>query len=547
MVNLSKKMLAVASAALAFAGIASAASTCVLGTNVNIIRSEGTAELLAPLTVTCTADGAGSTLASGTLNLTFSNSLPINGKVLDASTGKTEVTAVVGGITYFGTVSGSNVNFSALTLPAVGAGGVFTVVVNNVRVNANSLQLASGAAPIVTVSGYIASSALTAVPLTAFNAAQVAYIQSGFAAPGFYNAYSTGAAGFTNGGVPVGTTASTKNGYNTCTNYSPVGDAKDLSVVNAAGGSLAFAVRVGENFTTSFKNAAGEASSTAVAVGAVNNTVANGTRVQVSFASLPSGVSVYVPTSVINSGAAGSVASIQLTSTAAGTAHAPVTPTVSSDLSATGPVVGSTTLALVNGTAVFEVLTSDPALDYFDIPVFVVVKANTVAVASSISATVSLSPSGSSVIPNFAAGSATVGGSTFTACSTSLLFPFVSSQLGFDTGLAIANTSSDPLGTTNGSKSAQAGTCAISFYGDGAPAASVTTESVASGKVYTKLLSDIAPGFQGYAIARCNFQYAHGYAYLNYGFGTSSGVSTGYLANVIAATRSAVLPETQGQ
>ena len=57
---------------------------------------------------------------------------------------------------------------------------------------------------------------------------------------------------------------------------------------------------------------------------------------------------------------------------------------------------------------------------------------------------------------------------------------------------------------------------------------------VPSGSVYTNLSSIVASGFQGYIIAVCNFQYAHGYAFLL--GGTPNGanqVAQGYIALVI--------------
>jgi hypothetical protein len=45
-------------------------------------------------------------------------------------------------------------------------------------------------------------------------------------------------------------------------------------------------------------------------------------------------------------------------------------------------------------------------------------------------------------------------------CTTTLLFPFVTNQAGFDTGLAISNTSKDWLGTDP-----QAGACTIHYHG----------------------------------------------------------------------------------
>src|ERR1039457_4944224 len=62
------------------------------------------------------------------------------------------------------------------------------------------------------------------------------------------------------------------------------------------------------------------------------------------------------------------------------------------------------------------------------------------------------------------------------AASTKLLFPFVIGQAGFETEITISNTSLDTQGST-----AQAGTCAVVFYGFGAPGPG-TTQSIAAGK-----------------------------------------------------------------
>ena len=534
MVNITKKILVMASAAVAFAGLASAQATCVLDTpTVKIIRAEGTSELLAPLVITCTnSTGAATAATTGSVNVSLPGAT-ITSKVLDATAGKTEVVAVVGaGSPVFGTVTAGNINFNGLTLPVTAPAASFTVTISNIRVN-GGLVAAAGSIPVINVSGYIVSANAASVPLTLFAGGQYAYIQNGLAAPAYYNGYTGAAAGSYFAGAKSGDTSKTKS-FTTCTLVSPVNDAVDLinAAAVAAGASNAFTVRVGANFTGAFKSAANEASSLPVTSGLNNNTVANGTRFQISFPTLPAGVSVYVPTSIITSTATGST--IQLSSTAAGTAHAVTTPSTSSDVwngkTAVGEVKGSNTLALVSGTAVFEVLTDGDGTPTFDIPVFVVAKANTVAPGSTLSATVGFSPNGSTAIPNFTAGTAVVGGSTFSACSTSLLFPFVSNQLGFDVGIVIANTSSDP---TNLVKLNQTGTCSLSFYGAGAPATAASTGAVAAGRVYVGLLSEVAPGFQGYMVAKCDFQYAHGYAYISYGLGTSAGVASGYLANVI--------------
>jgi hypothetical protein len=110
---------------------------------------------------------------------------------------------------------------------------------------------------------------------------------------------------------------------------------------------------------------------------------------------------------------------------------------------------------------------------------------------------------------------------------TRLLFSFVTNQVGFDTGITISNTSSNPFGTP-----AQSGTCTLYFYGPTAPASPVITESIASGTTYAVVLSSLAPGYQGYMIADCNFGFAEGVVFLS-APSASSTISGGYTAKVL--------------
>jgi hypothetical protein len=117
---------------------------------------------------------------------------------------------------------------------------------------------------------------------------------------------------------------------------------------------------------------------------------------------------------------------------------------------------------------------------------------------------------------------------TIQLCQTTLLYPFVTGASGFDTGIAVANTSWDPFGTVN-----QTGSCKLYGYGVTVAAAGntplQTTVSgcdqisnplpgtncfpiVPAGQVQSVLASATLTNFQGYVIAVCNFQYAHGYA-----------------------------------
>jgi hypothetical protein len=131
---------------------------------------------------------------------------------------------------------------------------------------------------------------------------------------------------------------------------------------------------------------------------------------------------------------------------------------------------------------------------------------------------------------------------TINLCQTTLLYPFITGASGFDTGIAVANTSMDPFGTVT-----QTGSCTLYAYGatystTGTTTAFKTTVSgcdqianplpggncfggpitagnpngyfIAPGTVGVVNASAVLQNFQGYVIAICNFQYAHGYAAL---------------------------------
>ena len=129
---------------------------------------------------------------------------------------------------------------------------------------------------------------------------------------------------------------------------------------------------------------------------------------------------------------------------------------------------------------------------------------------------------------------------TIVKCTTQILFPFVSNRAGYDTGLVVSNTSEDWLGTQP-----QDGTCTIHYHGttlgDGASPPDDTTSVILAGEQLIWLLSggnaaqevDPTPEFQGYIIVVCEFQFAHGYAFLTDGFGSVPTLAQGYLALII--------------
>jgi hypothetical protein len=133
-------------------------------------------------------------------------------------------------------------------------------------------------------------------------------------------------------------------------------------------------------------------------------------------------------------------------------------------------------------------------------------------------------------IPRFIDTSTAANVLGVTICRTNLLFPYVTNSGGFDTGIAISNTSADPFGTPT-----QQGPCTLNFFGTNAPAA-VTSASIPAGANSPQgvfLASTVAPNFTGYVIAVCNFQYAHGFAFVS-DVGARN-LAMGYLALIIPA------------
>jgi hypothetical protein len=281
-----------------------------------------------------------------------------------------------------------------------------------------------------------------------------------------------------------------------------------------------------------------------------------GTRLKAVFSNLPAGVSVYVatvndtdgttPTGGAAAGTgvvpapAGSPELAYLVNTEVGVdPFTAVTATIPNEYLLVPSSTGS-------ATAVWEVVQTLPnTIENYDFGVYITY-ANNIAPVSGITATLSYAPtptvpfsasaaaqpSSTLTIPRFAIATAASGTSflNISLCNTALLFPYVTTamlvagQSGFDTGISIANTTSDPFGTTN-----QAGTCSLYWYGGvpgatGATATNPQTSSLGAGGVNSSvpiisgttaltLASQSVPSnWSGYMIALCNFQFAHGYA-----------------------------------
>jgi len=294
-----------------------------------------------------------------------------------------------------------------------------------------------------------------------------------------------------------------------------------------------------------------------------------GTRLAARFVNVPTGVRVFVATAnngyVAATTTTGPVGAVLVLTDPSG-ASVSVGGTTLPSLSGTSTIgCGSGTTSAVevpltsgSGLAVWEVVGSSPtAIDQLTFPMAYSYTANVNAASPALgTATVigNLAPfyaagtaermNAGLPIPRFATRSTANNLFTINQCVTNLLFPFVTNRDTFDTGIAIANTSTDPFSGNSGRM--QGGRCTIYYYGTLAngnaptPNSEQTDRDVPAGATLTFILSGGgtyglkgSPGFQGYMIAQCGFLYAHGFAFITDGPIGQARVAEGYLALVL--------------
>lgn len=316
----------------------------------------------------------------------------------------------------------------------------------------------------------------------------------------------------------------------------------------------AFTMTFTEGFASSFKTQDQEAgvippvAPTITGIGAVTvppGTATNATRLIANFNNIPAGVNIFVSQTQLATSTSTLTASlVGATGTAAtsidGISYFPVTITSGSG-SAIWDVTGSN-LGGLPETANFGALVGFTANPSSGLPGLTGSTPGTVAGLLGPTSDV-VTASTSAPIPRFVAnqsnGSVTL---SIVPCVTNLLFPFVTNAAGFDTGIALVNTSLDNAGSKQPfNTNSQHGTCTV-FYFNGtttAPTPQITADVPAGGMTAFTLQgggvagsTSSAAGFQGYIIARCNFQYAHGFAFIS-DRNTPSLGSQGYLALVI--------------
>jgi len=434
---------------------------------------------------------------------------------------------------YQGVVNGSQITFFGIPIVAPGTNGARVYRITNIRTNASTFS--NGAA----VQAFIQTSNPSALPIS--NAQPIV---------GFVTQSLTTSAGGGFGFAQCVTTTLGAAGVLTFSEANNFGSAfKTRTDPNVVGQNGVPTHGQGSNLVQNIPGTI-YASESGFTPGAVANLTTNGTantigladfgtRFKAVFTNLPAGAKLYVTQNSVN------IALGVVSAATVGQSYATMVP---SDSAAEGSTVTSTTslggIPLVEidtagstvATAVWEVMTTQPtSIDSYTFGAFVSYVANPGANSPAIgTASVNLSyaptstiisATASDPIPRFLDTSKAANAFSIAACQTVLLFPYLTNLAGFDTGVAISNTSTDPFGTVP-----QAGSCKLNWYGLASPA-QTTTPVVATASMYANTVSTLAPAFQGYMIAQCAFQYAHGFAFVS-DVGARN-LAMGYLALVI--------------
>ena len=267
-----------------------------------------------------------------------------------------------------------------------------------------------------------------------------------------------------------------------------------------------------------------------------------GTQIQFTISGVGAGVSLFAPSYVYLAGNYGSGTTVGvavLVSQTAGGGGAIATtsgiPVVyGTTTGGAGPNVAVSVVG-TTATLVYEIYYSDPSVqETLNVPLtaawITTGPTNPAPTTSPATVAINFAPlssvstaSATAPIPRFGQPYAAVNIFTINPCSCNLLFPFVTNIAGFDTGVAIANTTADTLNAL----APQSGAVTLTYYGTtpgggAAPPSATTTSSVPAGSELIFTLSNggnygisATPGFEGYIIARANFQYCHGFAFIS--------------------------------
>jgi len=262
----------------------------------------------------------------------------------------------------------------------------------------------------------------------------------------------------------------------------------------------------------------------------------SGTILRAVFTNIPAGARVYVGSRELATGSTLDGAGVPTTKARlTSTPGAPFTA-----LAADNQIDGGLKLVPPSGEVSWEVLETD--VNNGEAVSFAVVIAygnNPQPAANTISTSGGFGPQSSAAtattadsIPRYLGLTGPIPMVSLNVCRTTLLFQFITNQAGFDTGVSVSNTSRDTLTT-----SPQTGRCTATFFPTPFNATTqaqfpvLSSPTLAGGEQWTFTVSGARAGFQGYMMVGCDFQFAHGYAFIS-DFG-SKNLAQGYQALVI--------------
>lgn len=507
MVDLRKlfTVLAVVTVLLIASVPASAQVTCFAQASNTIVRGEGLTELVGDIVLRC----QGNPVSLPTTFRLISLNATITDRTNEARMLINDVdTGAVAGV--FSPLVPNALDFNNVVFAAPATTGQVTLRITNVRMNATPYINA----PTTALQAIITTVGTSAVVINN-PVVTVATVQPGLAK----FASTSGTVLQCNSSLPGEGKAPTSFVDESGTALST---ANAATITFTQGFSAAFKVKIiGATQTVLGSNIYANSESGYVPTATDVAIATQGTRLMATFTNVPAGADVFVTKT--NIGTSPFVASL-VTGADANGASGTVTVTSTQD-----PTLVKITPTGTTATATWEIVnvTGTPAsLDTVAFGVFLNFTAATgvpglgqMKVAGTLAplSTV-VGPSDTAPVPRFSMNATPQNVFNVVACVTNLLFPFVTNMAGFETGIAISNTSLDTFGTPS-----QTGPCTITFFSGGAfLPAQTTSVDVKAGDTMAFLVGSGnsavgltgAPGFQGYMIATCNFQFAHGFAYL---------------------------------
>jgi hypothetical protein len=460
---------------LAWVGTAAAQVTLTVSGVPRTLRAEGLTEVTGQVVLTATSTG---TIVSGSKIFYTYNTSITNAVTLSEGTGQDEVTC-----------AGPTPPACGVNLSTSASGSVFTVtfVANQTFTAGDTITLSD-----VRVSGAaLGKGSPVAVTVTAL----IPPVSEGTNPISFFGGNTT-------------TVGNVFNGNSTTVTVTP---ATSPTILICIGADTFPAVTVVENFAGAVTSLSDETTL------ADDPSPTSGTDISITFSNVPIGVTI--------------------------TPGAPLAPAgFTSPTFASTPAAQTSASGAQNLTFVYVATATDTtSIQATTFPFDASLAGTFAGGTGSVSASVSLTSTatGSGVIRFASNTQPSTGNPAFSVapCETDLLFPFVANTVGFDTGIAIANTTTDPFPV--GGALPTNGTCTFSVFPSsggtsvGSPVSfPITVNSGGTGAVV--LSTTAAAGMQGYAIARCNFLNAHAFAFLdNPGATGGPNLAEGYVALVI--------------